>query len=84
MTITLLLFWITFALFAGDVLLGKIGVLTSGAVHALLGEIPHFLLLALAAALLTAECLKREARRNASRTHMELHKNSISTALRND
>lgn len=64
MTVTFLLFWITFAVFAADVLLGKIGILTGGAVHAFLGEIPHFLLLTLAAALLTAECLRREERRN--------------------
>lgn len=67
MTATFLLFWITFAVFAADVLLGKIAILTGGAVHAFLGEIPHFLLLALAAALLTAECLRREARRNGAR-----------------
>ena len=67
MSATLVLFWITFATFAIDVLLGKIGILTGGTVHEFLGDIPHFLLLALAASLLTAECLQREARRNDAR-----------------
>lgn len=67
MNIVLTLFWIAFAVFAGDVLLGKIDILTGGAVHAFLGDRAHFALLALAAALLTAESLRRESRRNGSR-----------------
>ena len=67
MSITLVLFWIACGVFAVDVMLGKIGILTGGAVHQLLGDKAHFLLLALAAALLTAECLRREVRRNALR-----------------
>lgn len=65
MSVILILFWITCGLFAGDILLGKIGVLTGGATHQFLGDVPHFLLLAVAAALLTAESLRREAARNA-------------------
>lgn len=64
MSIILLLFWITCGLFAGDVLLGKIGVMTGGAVHQFFGDVSHFLLLATAAALLTAESLRRETVRN--------------------
>jgi hypothetical protein len=65
MSIILILFWITCALFAGDILLGKIGVMTGGAVRQFFGDVTHFLLLATAAALLTAESLRREAVRNA-------------------
>ncbi|CAM5313633.1 hypothetical protein AFEL58S_00666 [Afipia felis] len=65
MSVVLILFWITCGLFAGDILLGKIGISTGGAVHQFLGDVPHFLLLAVAAALLTAESLRREAARNA-------------------
>ncbi|MEJ2376818.1 MAG: hypothetical protein P8Y71_15840 [Pseudolabrys sp.] len=64
MTFSFLLFWICCGLFLADMALGKIGVLTNGAVHEFLGKVPHFLLLALSAALLTVECLRREARRN--------------------
>jgi len=67
MSVVFLLFWITCGAFAADVLLGKIGVITGGAVHAFFGDVSHFLLLGLAAALLTAECLRREARRNGAR-----------------
>jgi hypothetical protein len=65
MSIILIIFWITCGLFAGDILLGKIGVMTGGAVHQFFGDVTHFLLLAAAAALLTAESLRREAARNA-------------------
>jgi hypothetical protein len=65
MSVVFILFWITCGLFAVDVLLGKIGILTGGAVHQFLGDVPHFLLLAVAAALLTAESLRRETARNA-------------------
>lgn len=67
MSIVMALFWIAFGLFSADVLLGKIGIMTGGAVHQLFGDVPHFLLLALAAAFLTAECLRREARRKTAR-----------------
>jgi hypothetical protein len=67
MSVTFLLFWISFGLFAIDMVLGKIAILTNDAIHQFLGDVPHFLLLALSAALLTAECLRREARRNGAR-----------------
>lgn len=67
MSITFALFWITLGAFVVEIVLGKVDILTGGAVHPLLGEVPHFLLLALASALLTAECLRREARRNGRR-----------------
>ncbi len=67
MSVFFILFWITSGIFAGDVLLGKIGVISDGAVRQFFGDVPHFLLLAVAAALLTAECLRREALRNAAR-----------------
>ena len=67
MSVVFLLFWITCGVFAADVLLGKIGILTGGAVHSFSGDVSHFLLLALAAALPTAECLRWEARRNGAR-----------------
>ena len=67
MSITFTLFWIALGGFVVDIVLGKLAVLSGGAVHPLLGEVPHFLLLAVASALLTAECLRREARvRNGS------------------
>jgi len=65
MSVTLILFWITFGLFAADVALGKLGVMTGGAVGEFLTDVPHFLLLALSAAFLTAAALQREARRDA-------------------
>lgn len=65
----MMLFWVASGLFTADVLLGKIGVMTGGAVHQFFGDVPHFLLLALAAALLTAECLRREARRKTARAN---------------
>lgn len=67
MSVVFALFWATCGLFAADVLLGKIGTVTGGAVHQYFGDVTHFLLLALAAAFLTAECLRREARRDAAR-----------------
>jgi hypothetical protein len=63
MSITFALFWMTLGAFVVEVVLGKVGILTGGAVHPLLGEVPHFLLLAVASALLTAECLRRETQR---------------------
>lgn len=60
MSVLFALFWISFGLFVGDLMLGKIGVMT-GEVRPVLGDVGHFLLLALAAAFLTAECLRREA-----------------------
>lgn len=71
MSLTLVLFWVTFGLFAADVLIGKLGVITGGAVHQMLRDVPHFLLLALSAAFLTAEALRREARRNRERPQAE-------------
>lgn len=68
MSIVMVLFWIASGLFTADVLLGKIGVMSGGAVHHFFGDVPHFLLLALAAALLTAECLRCEARRKMAHT----------------
>ncbi|MBZ8134057.1 hypothetical protein [Afifella sp. IM 167] len=65
MSITLILFWITFGLFAADVVLGKLGVMTGGEVGEFLPDVPHFLLLALSAVFLTAAGLQREARRDA-------------------
>lgn len=67
MSVVMALFWLTSGLFAVDILLGKIGVLTNGAVHQFFGDVPQFLLLALSSALLTAECLRREARRKIAR-----------------
>ncbi len=64
MSISLILFWIAAVVFAADVMLGKIGILTGGAVHPFLGELEHFAILALAAVLLTIESLRRETRRN--------------------
>ena len=61
MSIAFLLFWICGAAFVFDMVLGKIAILTDGAVEPFVGDLPHFLLLALAAAFLTAECLRREA-----------------------
>jgi hypothetical protein len=69
MSIVLVLFWIVFGLFVGDVLLGKIGVITGGAVHQFFGDVSSFLLLAFSAVLLTAECLRREARRRSTRAN---------------
>ena len=63
MSITFVLFWITLGAFVVDILLGKIGILSGGAVHPLVGDVAHFLLLAFAAAFLTAECLRREGAR---------------------
>ncbi|HVZ51996.1 MAG TPA: hypothetical protein VG986_08525 [Pseudolabrys sp.] len=63
MSITFALFWISFGAFIVEILLGKLAILTGGAVHPLAGDVPHFLLLAFASALLTAECLRREAER---------------------
>ena len=62
------LFWISFGLFVGDLMLGKIGVMT-GDTRPVLGDVGHFLLLALTAVFLTAECLRREA---ASRRAQEI------------
>jgi hypothetical protein len=67
MSVTFLLFWICCGLFLVDMVLGKIAILTGDAVHQFLGDVPHFLLLALSAAFLTAECLRRETRRNSAR-----------------
>ena len=67
MSVVFSLFWIVFGVFVADILLGKIGVITGGVVRQNLSDVTHFLLLALAAALLTAECLRREARRNDAR-----------------
>jgi hypothetical protein len=67
MSITFILFWLCLGGFAIEILLGKFGVLFDGAVHPLLSDVSDFLLLALAAALLTAECLQRETRRKAAR-----------------
>jgi hypothetical protein len=66
MSVTFVLFWISCGLFLVDMLLGKIGILSNDAVSNVVGDVPHFLLLALAAAFLTAECLQREARRKAA------------------
>ncbi|HWK00727.1 MAG TPA: hypothetical protein VNR41_08485 [Xanthobacteraceae bacterium] len=76
MSIILILFWITCSLFAGDILLGKIGVMSGGAVHQFFGDVTHFLLLATAAALLTAESLRREAARNAKNANNNLSINA--------
>jgi hypothetical protein len=76
MSIVLILFWVTSILFAGDVVLGKLDVITGGAVHPLFGEIPHFLLLALASALLMAESLRREASRKKKNSETATLKNS--------
>lgn len=65
MSIVLILFWVMCTLLTGDILLGKIGVMTGGTVRQLFGDVTHFLLLAAAAALLTAEALRRESARNA-------------------
>jgi len=67
MSIAFVLFWICCGLFLVDMLLGKIGILSDDAVSNVVGDVPHFLLLALSAAFLTAECLRREARRKAAR-----------------
>jgi hypothetical protein len=66
MSILFGLFWITFGLFAADLALGKIG-LTVDRVGPFLSDVGDFLMLALSAAFLTAECLRREAARNAKR-----------------
>ena len=66
MSIAFVLFWICCGLFLVDMLLGKIGILSDDAVSNVVGDVPHFLLLALSAAFLTAECLRREARRKAA------------------
>ncbi len=71
MSITFLLFWICCGAFVIDVVLGKIAVLTGGDVHPFVGDVPHFLLLALTAALLIAECLSREARRESAHLDSE-------------
>jgi hypothetical protein len=67
MSITFILFCVCLGGFAIEILLGKFAVLFNGAVHPVLSDVSDFLLLALAAALLTAECLQREARRKAAR-----------------
>lgn len=67
MSVVFLMFWVSLGAFVVDILLGKIGILTGGAVRPFLGEVHLFLLLAFAAACLTAECLRRETRRNAAR-----------------
>ncbi len=67
MSITFILFWLCLGGFATEILLGKFAVLFDAAMHPLLGDVSDFLLLALAAALLTAECLQRETRRKAVR-----------------
>lgn len=64
MSVLFALFWISFGLFVGDLALGKIGVMT-GDVRPVLDDVGHFLLLALSAVFLTAECLRREASKNA-------------------
>jgi hypothetical protein len=76
MSIVFALFWITCAAFVGDVLLGKIGIITGGAVHQFFGDLSHFILLAFTAAFLTAECLRREARRHAAPTDAAALNNS--------
>lgn len=63
-SILFVLFWVTFGLFAGDLALGKIGLTIAG-VGPVLSDVGDFLMLALAAAFLTAECLRREAARDA-------------------
>jgi hypothetical protein len=65
-SVLFVLFWITFGLFAADLALGKIG-LTVGGVGPVLSDVGDFLMLALAAAFLTAECLRREAARDSSK-----------------
>jgi hypothetical protein len=67
MSVVFILFWITFGAFVADVLLGKFGVISGGDVNQLLGYVSHFLLLALAAALFIAECLRRETVRDNAR-----------------
>jgi hypothetical protein len=67
MSVTFMLFWLCLGGFMTEILLGKFAVLFNGAVRPLLGDVSDFLLLALAAALLTAECLQRETRRKATR-----------------
>jgi hypothetical protein len=69
MSAVFILFWITFGAFVADVLLGKFGVISGGETDQLLGYVSHFLLLALAAALFTAECLRRESARDGARRH---------------
>lgn len=66
MSILFGLFWITFGLFAADLALGKIGLTVSG-IGPFMSDVGDFLMLALAAAFLTAECLRREAARDATR-----------------
>jgi len=66
MSIAFVLFWVCCGLFLVDMLLGKIGILSDDAVSNVVGDVPHFLLLALSAVFLTAECLRREARRKAA------------------
>jgi hypothetical protein len=61
-SVLFVLFWIAFGLFAADLALGKIG-LTVGGVGPVLSDVGDFLMLALAAVFLTAECLRREAAR---------------------
>ncbi len=65
MSVLFVLFWIAFGIFAADLALGKIGLTVVG-VGPFLSDVGDFLMLALAAALLTAECLRREAARNAT------------------
>ncbi len=67
MSVIFILFWITFGAFVADVLLGKFGVVSGGEMNQILGYVSHFLLLALAAVLFTAECLRREALRDGAR-----------------
>lgn len=67
MSVVFILFWICGGAFFIDMVIGKIAILTNDAVQPLAGDVPHFLLLALAAAFLTAECLRRETLRNVAR-----------------
>jgi hypothetical protein len=71
MSVAFGMFWICLGAFVIEIVLGKIAILSGDAVHPLLGDVPHFLLLALTAVFLTAECLRREARRNDARTDIE-------------
>lgn len=63
MSVLFLLFWASFGLFAGDVLLGKFGSVAG--VRPVLSDVGQFLMLAISAAFLTAECLRRESRKKA-------------------
>jgi hypothetical protein len=63
------LFWISFGLFVGDVLIGKFSHIVG--VRSILSDVGQFLMLAASAAFLTAECLRREARKKTQKEGAE-------------